>query len=128
VDSSTLKERGEGKVRGVLHPKCRSKRRKVSSLFSLHFFFSIVFLKNYFLLLEKKKMPSSFSFIFLFLFEAKNATTQACRCLFLFFVFVVNKVTTTSLPLSQNFPLLPPPYLLMWCYCSEESDSSLFYV
>jgi drug/metabolite transporter (DMT)-like permease len=60
VESSTLKECGEEKVRGTLHPKCRSERRKVSSLLSLHFFllydffFLCVFL---FFLLEKKKMP-----------------------------------------------------------------------
>ncbi len=39
VESSTLKECGKEKARGVLHPKCKSERRNVSSLFSLHFFF-----------------------------------------------------------------------------------------
>jgi hypothetical protein len=39
VESSTLKKCGEKKTRGALHPKCRSERRKVSSLPSLHFFF-----------------------------------------------------------------------------------------
>jgi hypothetical protein len=53
VESSTLKEHGEEKARGMLHPKCRSERRKVSSLLSLHFFFLCVFFS--FLLLEKKK-------------------------------------------------------------------------
>ncbi len=38
MESSTLKECGEGKARGTFHPKCRSKKRKVSSLLSLHFF------------------------------------------------------------------------------------------
>ncbi len=60
VESSTLKKCGEKKTRGALHPKCRSERRKVSSLPSLHFFFfyMIFFLCFFFffLLLEKKKM------------------------------------------------------------------------
>ncbi len=42
-----LKECEKEKARGLLHPKCRSERRKINSL-----------------LLEKKKTPSSFSFIF----------------------------------------------------------------
>jgi len=77
VESSTLKERweekalkehgeGEEKVRGVLHSKCKSEKRKVRSLPSLHyFFFSMVF--SFLILLEKKTMIqwlSSFSFIF----------------------------------------------------------------
>jgi hypothetical protein len=43
VESSTLKECGKEKARGVLHPKCKSERRKVSSLFSLHVFSSLWF-------------------------------------------------------------------------------------
>jgi hypothetical protein len=58
VESSTLKECGEEKARGALHPKCRSERKKASSLPSLHFFFSMVFLFSFFChLLEKKKIP-----------------------------------------------------------------------
>jgi len=63
MESLTLKECGEEKARRALHLKCKSKRRKVSSLFSLHFFFfSMVFFFLVFfffslsLLLEKKKM------------------------------------------------------------------------
>jgi len=44
VETSTLKECGEEKARGVLHPKCKSERRKVSSFLFLHFFFSMIFL------------------------------------------------------------------------------------
>ncbi len=44
VESSTLKEHGEEKARGVFHPKCRSERRKVSSFPSLHFFFFLMVL------------------------------------------------------------------------------------
>jgi hypothetical protein len=57
-ESSTLKECGEEKTRGMLHPKCRSKRRKVSFLPSLHvfsslwFFFSLCFFS---LCLRRKK-------------------------------------------------------------------------
>ncbi len=40
VESSTLKESEEEKTRGVLHSKCRSKRRKISSFL----FFCILFL------------------------------------------------------------------------------------
>jgi hypothetical protein len=60
VESLTLKECGEEKARGTLHPKCRSERRKVSSFllyifFLLYgFFFLCVFLS--FFLFEKKKM------------------------------------------------------------------------
>jgi hypothetical protein len=43
LESSTLKECGKQKARGVFHPKCKSEKRKVSSLLSLHFFFSMVF-------------------------------------------------------------------------------------
>jgi len=43
VESSMLKERGEEKARGALHHKRRSKGRKVSSLPSLHLFFSLCF-------------------------------------------------------------------------------------
>jgi hypothetical protein len=58
VESSTLKECGEEKTRGALHPKCRSEGRKVNSFPSLHFFsylwffFLCVFFS--FLMLEKK--------------------------------------------------------------------------
>jgi len=55
-----LKECGEEKARGTLHPKCKNERKKGSSLPSLHyFFFFMVFFLCYFffLLLEKKKMP-----------------------------------------------------------------------
>ncbi len=61
MESSTLKECGEEKARGAFHPKCRSERRKVSSLLSLHFFSSLWFfflcVFFSFLLLEKKEMP-----------------------------------------------------------------------
>jgi hypothetical protein len=86
---SSMKERGEEHVGGVLHPKCRSGRRKVSSHPSLHlFFFSMVFFfffplyVFFFLLLEKKKMPSTSSFIYLFLFEANKVMAQMCCRLF----------------------------------------------
>ncbi len=78
VESSTLKECGREKVRITLHPKCRSERRTVTSFPSIHFSFPWFFFFNVFfsfLMLEKKKMPSSFSFFFLFLFEAKKAIT-----------------------------------------------------
>jgi hypothetical protein len=56
-----LEEGGEEKARGALHPKCKSERRKVSSLLSLHFFFFYAFFFIcfffFFLLFEKKKMP-----------------------------------------------------------------------
>jgi hypothetical protein len=39
LESSTLKECGEEKAIGALHPKCRSERKKVISFPSLHFFF-----------------------------------------------------------------------------------------
>jgi hypothetical protein len=39
VESSTLKKCGEEKARKVLHPKCKSEKRKVSSLHPLHFIF-----------------------------------------------------------------------------------------
>jgi AAA+ ATPase superfamily predicted ATPase len=56
--SSTLKECGEEKAKGVLHTKCKSNRREVNSFLSLQFFFfSMVFLFFSFALLEKKKMP-----------------------------------------------------------------------
>jgi hypothetical protein len=56
VESSTLKECGEEKARGAFHPKCRSKRRKVSAFPSLHFFpFLCVFFFKL-LMFEKKKM------------------------------------------------------------------------
>jgi hypothetical protein len=55
VESSTLKECGKEKARGVLHPNCRSERRKVGSFFFLHFFLLCVFF--IYLLLKKKKMP-----------------------------------------------------------------------
>jgi len=51
-----LKECGEEKARGALHPKCRSKKRKISSLLSLHLFFLYGSFFLSFLLLEKKKM------------------------------------------------------------------------
>jgi Na+/melibiose symporter-like transporter len=38
MESSMLKERDEEKTRRAFHPKCKIKRRKVSSLPSLHFF------------------------------------------------------------------------------------------
>ncbi len=61
VESSTLKECGEEKTGGVFHPKCRSKRKKVSSLLSLHFFSSLWFFFSlcfsFFLMFEIKKMP-----------------------------------------------------------------------
>jgi hypothetical protein len=60
-----LKECGEEKARGVLHPKRKSRKRKVSSLPSLHFFFLYVFFS--FLLLEKKKM-TTIAIIFFFCF------------------------------------------------------------
>jgi hypothetical protein len=53
--SSQMQKRKK-KARGALHPKCRSERRKVSSLFSLQFFSSLWFFFS-FLLFEKKKMP-----------------------------------------------------------------------
>jgi hypothetical protein len=60
VESSTLKKCGKEKARRVLHPKCRSKRKKVSSLPFLHFFFLYGFfslcVSLFFLLLEKRKM------------------------------------------------------------------------
>jgi hypothetical protein len=65
VESSTLKEWGEEKVRGALHPKCRSKRRKVSSLPSLHFLFPLCCI--FFFLYVVFLFPSMlFSFFFLF--------------------------------------------------------------
>jgi hypothetical protein len=59
VECSTLKECGEEKARRALHPKYRSKRKKLNFLPFLHFFFfSMVFFffVFFFLLLEKKKM------------------------------------------------------------------------
>ncbi len=41
VESSMLKECAKEKARKMLHSKCRSERRKVRSLPSLHFFFSL---------------------------------------------------------------------------------------
>ncbi len=61
VESLMLKECEKEKTRGVLHPKCRSERRKIHSLpfpaffFSYDFFFFMFFF--FFLMLEKKKMP-----------------------------------------------------------------------
>ncbi len=59
VESFMLKECGEEKARGALHPKCKSERYRPSLFcifFLLYDFFSLcVFF--FFLLLEKKKMP-----------------------------------------------------------------------
>jgi len=52
--SSTLKECGEEKAKGALHPKCKSNRRKVNSFPYLHFFSSLWFFFSFFLLLKKK--------------------------------------------------------------------------
>ncbi len=54
VESSTLKECGEEKARGVLHPKCRSERRKVSSFPSLHFFLLYGFFFLFFYLRRRR--------------------------------------------------------------------------
>jgi hypothetical protein len=62
VESSTLKERGEEKARGVLHLKCKSERKKVSYFPSLHLFFSLWFF--FFLMLEKKEDAIIFFFHF----------------------------------------------------------------
>jgi len=60
VESSTLQQReefkecGDEKARGLLHPKCESGRRKVSTLLSLRLFFdsneenTIIFFFNIF--------------------------------------------------------------------------------
>jgi len=59
VESSMLKECGKEKARRVLHPKCRSEKRKVSSFPFLHFssFLSFFLVCVFFFLLENKKMP-----------------------------------------------------------------------
>jgi len=41
MESSMLREREEEKERGTRHPKSKNKRRKVSSLDSLHFFLGL---------------------------------------------------------------------------------------
>jgi len=71
MESSTLKEHGEEKVRGVLHPKRKSKRRKVRSLPSLNFIFFYVFFS--FLLLEKKKMIAMAIIFFFFFFVSARS-------------------------------------------------------
>ncbi len=75
VESSTLTERGEDKANEALHPKCKSRRKKVSSLPCLHFCFLFLFS---FLLLEKKKtttMAIIFFFDLFFAFEMTKVTT-----------------------------------------------------
>jgi hypothetical protein len=73
MESSTLKERVEEKAEGALHLKCRSKKRKVSSFLSLHFFsFSMVFFSLCFFFFsstskeenKKGKLPPFFAFFF----------------------------------------------------------------
>jgi hypothetical protein len=58
VERSTLKECGEEKEKGALHPKSKSERRKVTSLPQVF---------SSFFGLEKKKMPSPSSFTLFFL-------------------------------------------------------------
>jgi hypothetical protein len=55
VESSTLKEFGEEKARGTLHPKCRSKRRNVSSIPSLHYYFFNLFFSFFLFLCLKRR-------------------------------------------------------------------------
>jgi hypothetical protein len=77
MQDTRLQECGEEKAKGMFHLKCRSGRKKVSSLPFLHFFFSLGFFS--FFLLEKKKMMAMvviFFFHFIFLFETKKATAQ----------------------------------------------------
>ncbi len=69
MESSTLKESGEEKARGVLHPKCKREKR----LPSLHFFFfsmiffSLWFFFFFFFCLTRGKHPPFFMFFFFFL-------------------------------------------------------------
>jgi len=60
VESSMLKECGKEKVKGELHPKCRRKKRKVSSLPSLHFYLFYVFLFFSFAWEEKDAKKKTF--------------------------------------------------------------------
>jgi len=79
VESSTLKECGEEKARGALHPKCRSERRNVSSLPSLHLPTSPsrLFLCYY---CNEKNNDNTFFFVFE---KKKKATTACCHHLLL---------------------------------------------
>jgi len=86
-----LNKRGEEKARGALHPKCRSEKRKVNSLPSLHLFFCVFFFS---FLLEKKKTPSSSSLTFLFPTYLPPSY-----------------LLPTYLSLLSFSPLLPPSYL-----------------
>ncbi len=115
-----LKERGEEKARGMFHPKCRSKRRKVRSLLLCIIYLFIYLVFFFFLLLENKKTPSSSSFVFLFLFAAKKVTTSMSLPIFVILFFVMNKTITTSLMPSQKISFLPtspllPTYFTSYC-------------
>ncbi len=90
VERSALKECGKEKVRGALHPKCKSKRRQVTSLLFLHFFSVLSFL---FFCLRKDAIIFFFhvfvSYLppphvfFCVIVATKKATTTCCHHLLL---------------------------------------------
>ncbi len=99
MESPKLKESGKEKVRGEFHPKCKSERRKVTSMLSWHFFpfsmgiFVLCLFFFYFTSEEDKKgklLPFFASFFSFFLEDEDTIHFFS----FFSFLFEVKKVTT----------------------------------
>jgi hypothetical protein len=90
MESLTLQEREEEKERGTLHPKSRSKRRKVNSLPFLHFFRVCVFFsylkrrrQHYFLLSHFCFLLTSLSYLFMHYCCNEEVMAASYRCILL---------------------------------------------